>query len=143
VHDYDAEVDDLSRDGQAKNTARLRTALNAFIAIDPATLAAGDRDDREMLINSIKGKLLDVETIRYWQKDPDVYTQRDLGSLQSRPSRFRAARRSLAVGHRPRALATGKANIEHPPLAFVDIAIRNVAGLDRIPKDGRPARHGR
>jgi hypothetical protein len=35
-------------------------------------------------------------------------------------------------------LATGKANIEHPPLAFVDIAIRNVAGLDRIPKDGRP-----
>ena len=75
VHDYDAEVDDLSRDGQAKNTARLRTALNAFIAIDPATLAAGDRDDREMLINSIKGKLLDVETIRYWQKDPDVYVR--------------------------------------------------------------------
>jgi hypothetical protein len=26
VHDYDAEVDDLSRDGQAKNTARLHTA---------------------------------------------------------------------------------------------------------------------
>jgi hypothetical protein len=75
VHDYDAEVDDLSRDGQAKNTARLHTALNAFIAIDPATLAAGDRDDREMLINSIKGKLLDVETIRYWQKDPDVYVR--------------------------------------------------------------------
>ena len=44
VHDYDAEVDDLSRDGQAKNTARLHKALDALTAIDPATLSAGDRD---------------------------------------------------------------------------------------------------
>ena len=28
VHDYDAEVDDLSRDGQAKNIARLHKALD-------------------------------------------------------------------------------------------------------------------
>jgi uncharacterized protein (DUF885 family) len=73
VHDYDAEVDDLSRDGQAKNIARLQKALDALTAIDPATLSAGDRDDREMLIGSINGKLLDLETIRYWQKDPDIY----------------------------------------------------------------------
>src|ERR1019366_6197916 len=73
VHDYDGEVDDLSRDGQARNIERLHKVLDAFAAIDPATLSAGDRDDREMLINSIKGKLLDVETIRHWQKDPDVY----------------------------------------------------------------------
>ena len=73
VHDYDAEVDDMSRDGQAKNIARLHRALDAFIAIDPANLSAGERDDREMLINSMKGKLLDIETVRYWQKDPDVY----------------------------------------------------------------------
>ena len=45
VHDYDVEVDDLSRDGQAKNTARLHKALNALSAIDPATLASGRRDD--------------------------------------------------------------------------------------------------
>jgi hypothetical protein len=64
VHDYDAEVDDLSRDGQTKNAVRLHKALDDFTAIDPVTLSAGDRDDREMLINSIKGKLLDVETIR-------------------------------------------------------------------------------
>jgi uncharacterized protein (DUF885 family) len=59
VHNYDAEVDDLSRDGQAKDTARLHKALDALTAIDPATLSAGDRDDREMLIDSIKGTLLD------------------------------------------------------------------------------------
>jgi hypothetical protein len=60
-----AWADDLSRDGQAKNIARLHKALDAFTAIDPATLPSSDRADREMQIGSIKGKLLDVETIRY------------------------------------------------------------------------------
>ena len=145
VHDYDAEVDDLSRDGQAKNIARLHKALDAFTAIDPATLSAGDRDDREMLINSIKGKLLDVETIRYWQKDPDVYVRsatsavfnlvhRDFAPLADRLQSVIARERQI-----PMLLATGKANIEHPPPAFVDIAIRNVAGSIDFLKTGAPA----
>jgi uncharacterized protein (DUF885 family) len=144
VHDYDSEVDDLSRDGQAKNAARLHKALDEFTAIDPATLSAGDRDDREMLINSIKGKLLDIETIRYWQKDPDVYVSsatsavfnlvhRDFAPLADRL-------RSVIVREEqiPMLLATGKANIEHPPRAFVDIAIRNVAGSIDFLKTGAP-----
>jgi Bacterial protein of unknown function (DUF885) len=145
VHDYDAEVDDLSRDGQAKNTVRLHKALDAFIAIDPATLSAGDRDDREMLINSIKGKLLDVEAIRYWQKDPDVYVRsatsavfdlvhRDFAPLADRLRSVIARERQI-----PMLLATGTANIEHPPRAFVDIAIRNVAGSIDFLKTGAPA----
>ena len=145
VHDYDAEVDDLSRDGQAKDTARLHTALDALTAIDPATLSAGDRDDREMLINSIKGTLLDVETIRYWQKDPDVYVRsatsavfslvhRDFAPLADRLRSVIARERQI-----PMLLATGKANIEHPPRAFVDIAIRNVAGSINFLKIGAPA----
>jgi uncharacterized protein (DUF885 family) len=145
VHDYDAEVDDLSRDGQAKDTARLHTALDALTAIDPATLSAGDRDDREILINSIKGTLLDVETIRYWQKDPDVYVRsatsavfslvhRDFAPLADRLRSVVARERQV-----PMLLATGKANIEHPPQAFVDIAIRNVAGSINFLKVGAPA----
>jgi uncharacterized protein (DUF885 family) len=145
VHDYDVEVDDLSRDGQAKNAARLHKALDALSAIDPATLSASDRDDREMLINSIKGKLLDVETIRYWQVDPDVYVRgatsavfnlvhRDFAPLVDRLRSVIARERQIPI-----LLATGKANIEHPPLAFVDIAIRNVAGSINFLKIGAPA----
>jgi uncharacterized protein (DUF885 family) len=145
VHDYDAEVDDLSRDGQAKNAARLHKVLDALTAFDPAPLSAGDRDDREMLINSIKGKLLDVETIRYWQNDPDVYVRsatsavftlvhRDFAPLADRLRSVIARERQI-----PMLLATGKANIEHPPRAFVDIAIRNVAGSINFLKTGAPA----
>ena len=145
VHDYDAEVDDLSRDGHAKDTTRLHKALDALTAIDLATLSAGDRDDREMLINSIKGELLDVETIRYWQNDPDVYVgsatsavfnlvHRDFAPLADRLRSVIARERRI-----PMLLATGKANIEHPPLAFVDIAILNVAGSIDFLKTDAPA----
>jgi hypothetical protein len=145
VHKYDTEVDDLSRDGQAKNLARLYKALDTFTAIDPATLSASDRDDREMLINSIKGKLLDIETIRYWQKDPDVYVRsataavfnlihRDFAPPADRLRSVIARERQI-----PLLLAAGKANIEHPPRAFVDIAIRNVAGSIDFLKTGASA----
>jgi hypothetical protein len=39
----------------------------------------------------------------------------------------------------PTLLAAGKANVEHPPRAFVDIAIRNVAGSIDFLKTGVPA----
>jgi hypothetical protein len=45
VHDYDAEIDDLSRAGQAKNAARLRKALDSQQSIrrrcQPATAMIG------------------------------------------------------------------------------------------------------
>jgi len=142
VHDYDAEVDDLSRDGQTKNAARLHKALDEFTAIDPATLSAGDRDDREMLINASKGS--------FWTRDDKV--------LAEGPKRLRAQRdlavfdlvhrilrrlRSLAVGHRPRgsdsnATREGKANIEHHRGHSLT-SHPQCRGLDRFPEDWRPA----
>ncbi len=98
-----------------------------------------------MLINSIKGTLLDVESIRYWQKDPDAYVRsatsavfnlihRDFAPLADRLRSVIARERQI-----PMLLSTGKANIEHPPRAFVDIAIRNVAGSITFLKIGAPA----
>jgi uncharacterized protein (DUF885 family) len=134
VHDYDTEVDDLSQEAQIDEATRLRKALDAFIATDPTRLSDGDRNDREVLINRIKGRLLDVEMIRDWRRDPNIYTQtataavfnlvhRDFAPLADRLRSVIARERQIPV-----ILASGKTNIEHPPLAFVEIAIRNIAG---------------
>ncbi len=88
VHDYDAEVDDLSQDGQASNAARLHKVLDALTAIDPANLSAGDRDDREMHSS-------------FWTSRRSVIS-RVTAVFRSRPSRVCVARRSLAIGHRSR-----------------------------------------
>jgi len=145
MHDYDAEVDDLSRYGYAKDAVRLRKALEAITTIDPATLSAGDRDDREVLTKSIKGQLLDVETVRYWQKDPGIYAQsataavfnlvhRDFAPLADRLRSVIAREQKI-----PSLLAAGRANVEHPARAFVEIAMRNVAGSINFLKTGAPA----
>jgi uncharacterized protein (DUF885 family) len=145
IHDYDSRVDDMSAAGQARNSARLREALATLRAMDPHRLSSGDRDDREALMGQIKGTLLDDDTIQYWRTDPSRYSRlatsavfelvhRDFAPL---PERLRSAiAREREI---PAVLAAGKANIEHPPRAFVEIAIRNIAGSINFYRDAAPS----
>jgi uncharacterized protein (DUF885 family) len=144
IHDYDSKVDDLSAAGLARNDARLHEALAALEAMNPQQLSPGDRNDREVLIGRIKGTLLDDETIKYWRKDPNRYSRvatlavfelvhRDFAPLAERLRAAIAREREI-----PAVLAAGKANIEHPPRAFVEIAIRSIAGSINFYRDGAP-----
>ena len=144
IHDYDSKVDDLSADGQARNDARLHEALAALQAMNPKQLSSADRDDREVLMGRIKGMLLDDETIKYWRTDPSRYSRvatsavfelvhRDFAPLAVRMQAAIAREREI-----PAVLAAGKANIEHPPRAFVEIAIRSVTGSINFYRDGAP-----
>jgi uncharacterized protein (DUF885 family) len=144
IHDYDSKVDDMSADAQARNDARLHEALATLQGMDPQRLSPGDRDDREVLMGRIKGALLDDQAIQYWRKDPSRYSRvatlsvfelvhRDFAPLAQRLRAAIARERQL-----PAVLAAGKANIEHPPRAFVEIAIRNIAGSISFYRDGAP-----
>jgi len=132
IHDYDTKVDDLSAQGYAANIARLHAALDTFTAATPST--DGERDDRDVLVSAIKGELLDLETIQYWRKNPDIYSGAATGAVFNivhRDFAPAAERLRLVVARElfiPALLADGKANIAHPPRAFVEIAIRNVGG---------------
>jgi hypothetical protein len=145
IHDYDTLVDDLSAEAFAKNIARLHAALTEIAAIAPKSLEPMDRDDREIMIGTIKGALLDDEIIQYWRHDPDRYSRvatsaifelvhREFAPAKDRLSAAIARERQI-----PALLAAGKANIEHPPRAFVEIAIRNLAGSLNFYRTGAPA----
>ncbi len=144
IHDYDGKLDDMSAAGQARNDARLHEASAALAGMNPQPLSPGDRDDREVLIGRIKGTLLDDETIQYWRKDPSRYIRvatmavfelvhRDFAPLAERLRAAIAREREI-----PAVLAAAKANIEHPPRAFVEIAIRGIAGSINFYRDGAP-----
>ena len=145
IHDYDSRVDDMSADGQARNSARLHQTLATLQAMDPHRFSPTDRDDREVLMGRIKGTLLDDETIQYWRSDPGRYSRvatsavfelvhRDFAPLAERLRSAIAREREI-----PAVLAAGKANIEHPPRAFVEIAIRNIAGSINFYRDAAPS----
>jgi hypothetical protein len=144
IHDYDSRVDDMSAGGQARNSARLHQALATLEAMDAHRLSPRDRDDREVLMGRIKGILLDDDTIQYWRSDPGRYSRvatsavfelvhRDFAPLAERLRSAIAREREI-----PALLAAGKANIEHPPRAFVEIAIRNIAGSINFYRDAAP-----
>jgi uncharacterized protein (DUF885 family) len=144
IHDHDSKVDDMSAAGLARNAAQLHEALATLQSMDSRRLSRWERDDREVLIGHIKGTLLDDEAIQYWRKDPGRYSrvatsavfelvQRDFSPLVER-LRSAIARESEI----PAVLSAGKANIEHPPRAFVEIAIRNIAGSINFYRSAAP-----
>ena len=142
VHTYDHKIDDLSARGYEMNLARLKSALAAFEAARPAN--DRDRNEREVLIASIKGDILDIETIQFWRKNPDIYASgatsavfslvhRDFAPVKTR-MRATIAREKLI----PALLAAGKSNIEHPPQPYVEIALRNIKGSIAFFKTAAP-----
>jgi uncharacterized protein (DUF885 family) len=134
IHDYDSKVDDLTAEGQARDMARLHAALKTLEAMAPKSLSDKDRDEREVLIGNIKGALLDGETIQYWRKDPGRYARVATGAvfeLVHRDFAPAADRLRAAIAREkliPGLLTAGKANLQHPPKAFVEIALRNLGG---------------
>ena len=145
LHDYDGKLDDVSPSAHAAEVKRLKAALAGFTAIDPATLSASDRDDREVLIGEIKGKLLDEERIQNWRRNPNEYVQlateavfaliqRDFAPL---PERMRSA-----IGRErqiPAMLATAEHSLQDPPRAFVEIALQNIDGSIDFFKTAAPS----
>ncbi len=145
LHDYDAKLNDVSPAAHAAEIKGLKAKLAAFQAIDPAALAASERDDREMLIGQIKGELLDEERLQYWRRNPDQYVQLATGAVFALiqrdfaplPERMRSA--IAREGQIPAMLATAKHNIQEPPRAFVEVALQNIDGSIDFFKTATPA----
>src|ERR1700722_6544719 len=66
-HKYDGQLEDYSKAGVAHRTAELKK-WEAQIAKLPS------EDDRELELSYIHANLLELETIREWEKNPDNYS---------------------------------------------------------------------
>src|SRR5690242_12705 len=73
IHKYDSQLEDYSREGVTKRTAALKK-WEAEIAQLPQSA------DRDLVLNSIRDGLLELETIRMWERNPDQYSSGITGS---------------------------------------------------------------
>ena len=126
-HEYDGALEDYSAAGVARRVAKLRQ-FEAEFAKQPASA------DREMILADIHATLLDLETIRTWEKDPDRYSSGITNSAYVIVSRTfappEARMRSLIAREKkmPAALAAARANLKNPPRIFTEIAIEQLPG---------------
>jgi uncharacterized protein (DUF885 family) len=135
LHQYDAKLEDYSRAGFEAEMAALREYETKFEAFPTEGLDEGTQGDLEMVCNNIRGTLLEIGTIRGWEKNPDLYSSGIANSafvLMERnfaPADERL--RSLVAREQqmPAVFTAAREHLKNPPRIYTEIALEQLPGI--------------
>jgi len=135
-HQYDAQLEDLSRTAIDAEIAALKSFAQRIEAIRPDDSQANfvPRSDRELVLSNIKSQLLTLESIRPWEKNPDDYSstcanaafvlmERNFAPADERLRSLIAREKQM-----PALIANARVNLKNPPRIFTEIAIEQLPG---------------
>jgi len=133
-HQYDPQLPSGSRAEVQQQIAVLHRYEDEVERFDAKGLSPFSAANRELVLSQIRGTLLELEAIRPWQKNPDVYSSGASSAifvLMARrfapgPDRLKSviARERLI----PRLLQSGRENIVNPPRIYTEIALEQLPG---------------
>ncbi len=135
LHQYDAQLEDYSRDAVDRETADLQRFEGKFNAVPAAQLDLTSQGDLELLLADIHSKLLSLNTIRLWEKDPDQYSSGISNSAFVLMERTFASSddrlRSLVAREKlmPAALQAAHQNLKNPPRIYTEIALEQLPDI--------------
>jgi uncharacterized protein (DUF885 family) len=135
LHQHDTRLEDYSRAAREAETAKLRALASRLDQINPAQLSSESAGDLAFLKSSLKGRLLELETLQMWRKDPNLYTsgvtesifliiKRNFATPEERLRSVVARERQI-----PDALITARRNLQNPPKIFTQIALEQMPGI--------------
>ena len=131
-HQYDGRLEDFSRSGMDAEIAGLLKFQKQFDSIPSSQLSQESAGDLEILTSSLQARLLDLQSIQTWRKDPDVYIS-DLSYgiflIMRRNFAPPADRlRSVIAREReiPRVLEAARQNISNPPKVYTQVALQQM-----------------
>lgn len=143
---YDDRIGDLSEAGFQRRDASDCRWLERIEAVDPATLDAAQRLDRELVLASLRGRVA-MQDWAVWRRNPDTYLGPGLQGVFSlflhrlRPDAALAASAASRLREVPAAIDAGMANLD-PSLAspvFVERAKGQCAASIRYARELLPA----
>jgi uncharacterized protein (DUF885 family) len=134
-HQYDNQLESYSRQRIDRWIADLAFFEERISIIPAAKLDQTTQGDREMVLGNIQSTLLTLETIRPWEKNPDMYSggiSNGAFSLMERkfaPPEERL--RSLIAREKlmPSRLDQARVNLKNPPRISTEIAIEQLPGI--------------
>jgi uncharacterized protein (DUF885 family) len=144
-HQYDAEFEDCSLAANAAEIRSLERLLTEFEHFPAGSLSPETAADRELVIHKIQSRLLDLEKIRLWEKNPDEYSSALASSVFGIMSRSFAPPevRLKSVNTRerlmPNALVQARRNLRNPPRVFTEVALEQLPGIIGFFKSDVPA----
>jgi uncharacterized protein (DUF885 family) len=134
-HQYDALLPSGSRAEIDAEIAALKKFEAEVRNFDPRGLSPGIAADRELVLAQIQGQLLGLETIRPWEKDPDVYSSGATSAIfviMSRSFAPPAERLKSTIARErlvPRVLQSARENLKNPPQVYTEIALEQLPGI--------------
>jgi hypothetical protein len=135
IHRYDDQLEDYSRAGVERQIAALHAYQQRLENLAASGLSERVQGDRELLLSSIRGSLLELEVIRPWQNNPDTYSSGISNSaftIMERSFAPPSERLRLLIEREqrmPAALEAAHANLRNPPEIYTKIAIEQLPGI--------------
>jgi hypothetical protein len=139
-HQYDGQLEDYSRaavDRQIALLKKFKAEFSGRFASGQAGLAPGDPGwvDLNLVLDDINSRLLALEDIRQWEKNPDVYSSGITNSIFVIMARTFAPPedrlKSVIAREKqvPAVFAAARANLKNPPPIYVDVALEQIPGI--------------
>lgn len=134
-HQYDNLLEDYSRASIDQQITTLKNFQKIVAKIDPQQLSPALRTDNSLLLNDINARLLTLESIRPWEKNPDQYSSSITNSIFVIMARTFAppAQRLKSVIAReklvPAVFQAARLNLKNPPPIYVDVALEQIPGI--------------
>ncbi len=134
-HQYDSQLEDYSRAAIDKQVTMLKDFQKLVAKVDAKQLSPGARVDHWLLLNEINGRLLALENIRMWEKNPDVYSGNITNSIFVIMARTFAPQderlKSVIAREKqvPAVFQAARQNLKNPPPIYIDVALEQIPGL--------------
>ncbi len=133
-HQYDSQLEDYSRPSVEREVALLKIFQHKFAELQPSPLPQ-TAADLDLVRNHISGRLLELETIRSWENNPDLYSSyisnsvfvimsRNFASPQERLRSVIARERQM-----PAVFDVARRNLKNPPRVYTEVALEQVPGI--------------
>jgi uncharacterized protein (DUF885 family) len=132
LHQYDTKLEDFSRSAVEREIAGLVQFRKKFGAIQSSELPQEAQGDLEVLTSAIEGRLLELQTIQGWKKDPDNCPSGVAASVfvimnrNFAPPEDRLRSVIAREGQIPQALAEARRNLSNPPRVFTEVALQQI-----------------
>jgi uncharacterized protein (DUF885 family) len=135
LHQYDAKLEDYSHAAVEAQITSLRGFEKKFEEFPTSRLNQSTQADREIVINDIRGKLLTLETIRPWEKNPDTYSsgitnsafvlmERNFAPVDDRLRSLVAREKQM-----PAVFDEARKNLKNPPRIYTEIALEQLPDI--------------
>ncbi len=134
LHAWDGQLEDLSNDAINSEISAIKKFQSRLEKIPPFELNLSDTFDYQIISLNMKSRLLELETIKSFERNPSVYNDAistgllQIASFAYAPADSRIRHLIAKEKQVPRLLDSARANVRNVPEVYVKVALEGFKG---------------